>query len=135
MTSKCKIDFYEFLQSELERNLDILDERTDIDIQSFIENFNGQVMIAQAFSQFRMEVMDLIGVVHMHFERSMKEMNEGFPDIIDQHEQDRDLNDMLMMQLGDIKQWRCPGCTILNSLEAKQCSTCSAQRPSMVTAR
>lgn len=86
------------------------------------------MILSQRFGNFRMEIMDLIGVVHMHYTRSMQEMQAGFPDIVDSHERDKYLQAMVNMQVGGLDQWVCSGCTVNNSLKDAKCHMCGTAR-------
>mmetsp|Transcript_1623 Transcript_1623/g.3506 ORF Transcript_1623/g.3506 Transcript_1623/m.3506 type:complete len:545 (+) Transcript_1623:594-2228(+) len=134
MTSPAKISFYEFLQGELERSLDSLDQKTEVKLESYLINApSGGKMIKDTFFADRSILMSLISVVRTHFSKSIREMELGFPEIGDVNEtQAKEIEEHILKTLAanSTTNWICSLCTFSNEASVSECQACHSAKPS-----
>lgn len=121
MTDPNKIQYYEFIQGELEHSLDALDEKTEVPIRDFIVTINTTKTLSQDFYYKRSDVISLIDIVRGHLNESVKQMEAGFPEI----NLVRTEAEILADQVKKInKFWTCSYCLQLNPAETEKCNFC-----------
>ena len=129
LTSPFKLQFYEFIQGELESNMIKLDEKTELDLDNFIDSSSNQSNLNENFAQYRMEVISLTELVTKFFDDCMQQMESGFPNIVDESEENTS-EDCLsaLVNLNALDRWICGACTLANELQINLCSACGTER-------
>mmetsp|Transcript_21929 Transcript_21929/g.40003 ORF Transcript_21929/g.40003 Transcript_21929/m.40003 type:complete len:539 (-) Transcript_21929:2760-4376(-) len=129
INSPAKLNFYEFMQGELEHSLELLDLATEIDIGSYIGSDESRnIALKHEFFTKKTDISSIKNAVQNHFAKCMHEMELGFPDIADDVRQGdlENIEDKLNASI----YWSCPFCTYGNKPEATTCEICQSERPS-----
>jgi ariadne-1 len=130
LNSFSKIQFYEFLQGELERSLEMLDKKTEIQERNFLLELDGKVQLSEEYFIYKGELKTIINLVRNHFDKSLEQMEAGFPEIRETN-LDTDIEEMIMMRITtqQVTHWYCPACTFANERSVERCGVCNALRP------
>lgn len=130
LNSFTKIQFYEFLQGELERSLELLDKKTEIQERNFLLNVDGRMQLSEEYFQYKGELKTIINLVRNHFYKNLEQMEAGFPEITEIN-LDSDLDEMIMLRIGtqSAPHWTCPSCTLVNERQVETCGVCQTPRP------
>ena len=120
-----KIQFFEFIQGELENNMIKLEEMTEKDVTLYLSDEVGDVCyLKNGFANFRMEVIDLTNVVKQYFDQCLQVIEAGFPDIKEAGgDEEFDLKD-----INYTGKWICTACTLANDVSVGSCSACNFER-------
>jgi rubrerythrin len=130
LSSKTKLDFFEFIQGELEQAALKLDELTNIDVRKFIMKVQDHPFHQNEFQEYRSNVVKLTEVIKNFFEKSFIELESGLPEIKDEEYKD-DVNEAQML-IEEVKngKWICQNCTFANFSSDFFCNMCKNPKDS-----
>lgn len=132
MTSPAKLQFFEFLQGDMERSLERLDEVTDRDISSLVE-FEPEVKLADSFYPWKESVNGLVNSLGSYFEKITVEILANFPDVREFAVSGDEIDAQLLAFSKDEmlhSRWTCAMCTYSNVPADTTCHICQTPRPS-----
>jgi ariadne-1 len=129
LTSTCKINFYEFIQGELELNMIRLDNLTDISLLRYLEVTEDCYILSNQFAEDRLQIINLTQVVKSFFNECLSEIENGFPNIKDSYEDllnDEYLSVAYNFNYSD--KWICGACTYACNLNESKCPMCQTSK-------
>jgi len=132
LTSPAKLQFFEFLQGDMERSLERLDEVTDSPINSMIE-MEPEIRMAEQFYTWKENVNGLVNSLSAYFGEIKKEILANFPDVRELPVSEEVLIEAQLLSYSKDQalhsHWTCPSCTFANVPANSQCQICQTQRP------
>ena len=132
LTSPAKLQFFEFLQGDMEWSLERLDEVTDKEISSLIE-LEPVVKLAESFYPWKEKVNGLVNSLGSYFEKITMEIHANFPDVRELGVSEDEIDAQLLAYSKDQglhSHWTCAMCTFSNVPTDTTCHICQTPRPS-----
>jgi ariadne-1 len=126
LNSKKKIQFFEFIQGELEKNVIILEQLLDENFDDFLEVVDGAWVLNHRYLGYQNKVIDLMQTIQRHFNECVVQIESGFPEV--QSGGDDDENIFEGQDLEDLKFWVCSACTFSNNVIDDNCAACKSRR-------
>lgn len=119
-----KKEFFEFLQAELERNLEILDEMTD-------ENYSKLFDSAKKYVNWKNKLKNFKEVLKNYSENILSDLEKNLPEL--KIERKKSLHTGKTMtfledQLRKDQHWYCLSCTFANTQDKNKCDMCDNPR-------
>jgi len=121
-----KLRFFEFVQGDMEKTVDLLDEKTDKDPLSFFEGSDyGKFMLSPEYLDFKMNLNNLVKIVNRGLKSFLEELEADFPNVEECNEMEEELFKQLMEQ---DNIWICSACTFANDSTHSSCQMCNTPR-------
>lgn len=118
--------FFDFIQGDLERSLEILNKKMEENWLDKVEyDLHGKMFLSQTFYLYKETVTTLSTTVENHFNKVMQEIGNGLPSIIDDYEDEEDYT----FDGAGVGNWTCMVCQVKNVNTAKNCTTCTTPKP------
>lgn len=118
-----KKEFFQFLQAELERNLEILDELTD-------ENFGKLFQSSKKYVEWKNKSKNLKEVLKSYSENILSDLEKNLPDL--KVEKKKSLHTGKSLSFLNSKEkdehWYCLSCTYANTQDKLNCDMCARKR-------
>ncbi|OMJ92399.1 hypothetical protein SteCoe_4846 [Stentor coeruleus] len=130
LASKRKLDFFEFIQGELEQAALKLDDFTNIDVRKFIIKDQVFPFHQKDFQEYRNSVVKLTEVIKNFFEKSYIELESGLPEIADEEYKDDIQEAQMLIEEVNSGKWICQNCTFANLSNIFLCEMCNNPKDS-----
>ena len=132
MTSPAKLQFFEFLQGDMERVLERLDEMTDRKLDTLIE-YEPEVRLNDEFYVWKENVNGLVNSLSSYFSKITQEILANFPEVVDFAVDGEAAIDAQLLSYSKDQalhsHWSCPMCTFANVPSNQTCQICQTPRP------
>ena len=119
-----KKEFFQFLQAELERNLEMLDEMTD-------GEFGKLFVSSQRYVEWKTKLKNLKDVLKNYSENVLSDLEKNLPELkIEKHNSlhTGKTHNFFDTQIEEDAHWYCSFCTFANGHEKTVCDMCQNQR-------
>ena len=116
--------FFEFLQFEMQKHLDILDDETDKDmLGNFSESMFDALHVKSSYYEWKNYIRSQTQVLIKYFNNIIRQIEANLPDTQNTQEKDLDIyhNPFDRKNQGD---WYCSGCNHPNTDNVKKCVHC-----------
>jgi len=102
--------FFDFLQGDLERSLEMLNKKNEEDWQLYLDTDTfGMLHLGEKFFRYKQEVNNMRDTVERHFSKTINQIEAGLPEVADEESKAGDV-----LSLDDVETWTCPTCTTIN---------------------
>lgn len=123
-----KLSFNEFLQQELENEIEIIERCTDIDLLHFLL----RDLSTLEFNILKGKVLNLMNRLKSNLNNCLEQMEQQFPDIHDSvktPEMDKSLKEFITRKYyKENEDWSCSACSFINPGSVRECGICMNSR-------
>lgn len=126
LKGKNKQYFFDFLQKDLESDVEKLTARTEEDWVAYTDvDINNDIQLGEKFFKFKQDLITLRATLENHFNKCLVSIQQGLPEVVDDDDDDDEI-------LFEMAQWTCKICKIHMKKEELTCRNCKRAKPTFV---
>jgi hypothetical protein len=123
-----KQQFFDFIQADLERSLEMLNKKNEEEWVSYLEtNGMGVIQLTDKFFEYKQRIVTLRETLNRHFNTCMTSIQNGLPEVAEEDLDEEEHNFDASM----IGKWTCRVCQVRNEEKVTQCTICKSARPKL----
>jgi hypothetical protein len=126
LESSSKLEFFEFIQGELENNVLKLEGLLENKLERYLNDSSGRLEMGQEFWDYRIKVLSLVSIVKNYFDECLTQIETGFPDVQDKGKIGSETYGVNNLDFTGV--WICAACTLANALNLENCIACGSRR-------
>lgn len=126
LKGKNKQQFFDFIQADLEKSLEMLVKKNEEDWLTYLEtNGMGMMQLTDKFFAYKQNIVTLRETLNRHFNTCMTSIQQGLPEVQDEIEDDEEHN----FDGSLVGNWTCRICQLRN--KEPFCHYCKSPRPKL----
>jgi predicted restriction endonuclease len=120
-----KQQFFDFIQSDLERSLEMLNKKNEEEWVGYLEtNGLGMIQLTDKFFAYKQNIVTLRETLNRHFNTCMTSIKNGLPEV-----EDEELDDFEhAFDASMVGKWTCRVCQVRNQEKDLACTICHSKR-------